>query len=147
VEEYLREIGALETVGRLWRERRPARTWRETYRKHAKTFVQVGGASDSSWAEPVGLELEIVPEADPFELRSPARLPVRVLKSGRPLPGFALAAAAPGAERRLSTTDAEGRASVLLDRPGPWLLAGTELRPRGDAWESDFTTLTLELRP
>jgi uncharacterized GH25 family protein len=147
VEEYLREIGATETAGKLWRQRRHPRSWRETYRKHAKTFVQVGSASDASWAEPAGLELEIVPEADPFALRAPARLTVRVLKRGRPLPGFAVATAAQGSERRLVTTDAEGRAGVVLDRPGAWLLAGTEIRPKGEAWESDFTTLTLEVRP
>jgi len=146
VEEYLREVGAGDAL-RLWRNRPAPRTWRESYRKHAKALVQVGGLSDDAWREPVGLELEIVPEADPFAQRAGARLPVQVLKRGKPLSGLPLAAAAPGAERRLVTTDAEGRATVVLDRPGPWLLAGTEIRPKGDAWESDFTTLTLELRP
>lgn len=146
VEEYLHEIGA-EEAARLWRARKAPRSWRETYRKHAKTFAQVGGAPDESWREPVGLELEIVPEADPFGLRPGVRLPVRVLKRGKPLAGFAVAAATPGGERRLVTSDATGRAEVLLDRPGAWLLSGTEIRPKGDAWESDFTTLTLEVRP
>jgi len=41
--------------------------WREQYRKHAKAFLRVGEAlgAPSSWREPVGLELEIVPEGDP----------------------------------------------------------------------------------
>ncbi len=147
VEEYLHEIGAAQTAGKAWRERKPPKTWRETYRKHAKTFVKVGAASDPSWAEPAGLELEIVPEADPFALRAPASLPIVVLKRGKPLASFVVAAAAQGSERRLVTTDADGRAQVVLDRPGPWLLAGTEIRPKGDAWESDFTTLSLEVRP
>jgi uncharacterized GH25 family protein len=146
VEEYLHEIGAAEAL-RQWSQRKPPRAWRERYRKHAKTLVQVGGLSDDAWGRPVGLELEIVPEADPFALRPGESLPVRVLKRGTPLAGFPLAAAAPGAERRLVTTDAEGRARVGIDRPGPWLLAGTEIRPKGGAWESDFTTLTLEVRP
>lgn len=146
VEAYLHEIGAVEAL-RTWRGRKAPRTWRESYRKHAKTLVQVGGVSDAAWGEPVGLDLEIVPEADPFALRAGASLPVRVLKHGKPLPGFALAAATSGAERRLVTTDSEGRASVALDRVGTWLLAGTEVRPKGGAWESDFTTLTLEVRP
>jgi uncharacterized GH25 family protein len=146
VEEYLHEIGASEAL-RMWRERKATRDWRESYRKHAKTLVQVGGLSDESWREPVGIELEIVPEADPFALRAGAALPVRVLKRGKPLAGFPLAVAAAGAERRLLTTDGEGRASIALDRPGPWLLAGTEIRANGEAWESDFTTLTLEVRP
>jgi len=145
VEEYLDEIGA-QHVKRQWNERKAPKTWRETYRKHAKTFVRVGG-SDESWKEPVGLDLEIVPESDPAELRAGTNLGLRVLKRGRPLPGFVVAGVAKGAARRLATTDAEGRASLVLDKPGPWLLAGTEIRAKGDAWESDFTTLTLELAP
>ncbi len=145
VEEYLEEIGA-HHVRRQWSERKTPKTWRETYRKHAKTFVRVGG-SDESWSDPVGLDLEIVPESDPVELRAGNRLGLRVLKRGRPLAGFVVAAVAKGAPRRLATTDADGRADLVLDRPGPWMLAGTEIRAKGDAWESDFTTLTLEVAP
>ncbi len=61
--------------------------------------------------------------------------------------GFTLAAT-DGRERRFQRTDTEGRATLRLDRPGRWLLAGTYLRraSRPDAeWESDFTTLTLQV--
>jgi uncharacterized GH25 family protein len=95
----------------------------------------------------VGLALEIVPEQDPTLLRAGESLTVVVLESGRPMPGFALAAS-DGRERRLQRTDAEGRARVRLDRPGRWLLAGTYVRRAGGAdapWESDFTTLTLQV--
>jgi hypothetical protein len=146
VEEYLHEIGLAEAVGPAWRSRPQPRRWRETYRKLAKTALRVGTAGDGSWAEPVGLPLEIVPETDPTALRAGDALAVRVLRAGRPLPGFVLAAD-PGraAARRFATTDAEGRLSFVLDAAGPWMLAGTDLRPAGAEWESDFTTLTLEV--
>ena len=146
VEEYLHEIGLAEAVGPAWRSRPQPRRWRETYRKLAKTAFRVGAAGDGSWAEPVGLPLEIVPEADPTALRAGDTLAVRVLREGRPLSGFVLAAD-PGraAARRFATTDAEGRLSLVLDAAGPWMLAGTDLRPAGTEWESDFTTLTLEV--
>lgn len=146
VDHYLEEVGATEAA-RLWRERKAPKAWRETYRKLAKTFVQVGGVPDDSWQQPVGLGLELVPDSDPFALRSGAAFSVRLLKKGRPLAGLAVSAEAPGATRRLATTDAEGRARFEIDAAGPWLLAATEIRPRGDDWESDFTTLTLEVRP
>jgi uncharacterized GH25 family protein len=147
VEEYLEEIGERERVGREW-ERGP-RKWREVYRKHAKTFLRVGQASGSpgAWGDPVGLDLEIVPESDPTLLQPGDALSVVVLSSGHPMPGFTLAAT-DGRERRFQRTDAAGRATVRLDRPGRWLLAGTYLRrvSRSDAdWESDFTTLTLQV--
>jgi uncharacterized GH25 family protein len=95
----------------------------------------------------VGLDLEIVPESDPTLLQPGDALSVVVLSSGHPMPGFTLAAT-DGRERRFQRTDAAGRATVRLDRPGRWLLAGTYLRraSRSDAdWESDFTTLTLQV--
>jgi uncharacterized GH25 family protein len=147
VDEYLAEIGAQESAGRAWAARKEPKTWRETYRKHAKTFVLVGGAPDDTWKQPVGLDLELVPESDPFALRAGGSLGVRVLKRGRPLAGLGVAAVSAGGSRRLATTDAEGRAQIALERPGRLMLAATELRPKGGEWESDFSTLTLEVVP
>ena len=147
VEEYLAEIGERERVGPDWK--RGPRKWREVYRKHAKTFLRVGqaGGSPGAWSDPVGLDLEIVPERDPTALQPGDAFEVTVLRSGQPMPGFTLAAT-DGRERRFQRTDGEGRATIRLDRPGRWLLAGTWLRraSRPDAeWESDFTTLTLQV--
>jgi len=147
VEEYLAEIGERERLLPEWERGR--KRWREVYRKHAKTFLRVGQApgDPAAWREPVGLALEIVPEQDPTLVRPGESLTVVVLESGRPMPGFALASS-DGRERRLQRTDAAGRASVQLDSPGRWLLAGTYIRKAGgpDApWQSDFTTLTLQV--
>jgi uncharacterized GH25 family protein len=146
VEEYLAEIGEWERLGSEWEAGRGKR-WRETYRKHAKAFLRVGEAlgAPASWREPVGLELEIVPEGDPTLLRPGDVLPVVVLALGRPFAGFPIAAS-DGHERLFLRTDADGRAAFRLDRPGRWLIAGTWLRKADKPdveWESDFTTLTL----
>lgn len=151
IREYLEEIGALETAGALWEARPDPKTWRETYAKHAKTFVRVGrGGGDLSWRELFGLPLEIVPEKDPTGLLAGDELPVRVLKNGAPLPGFVLAAGHdPRSPRARKTTDATGRAVFVLGEPGSWILSGAELRFREDGgrWESDFTTLTVRVAP
>lgn len=148
VRHYLEEIGANETVGREWSARKGRRVWRETYTKHAKTFVRIGGAvGDSSWSEPVGAVLEIVPETDPTALRAGGVLSVRVLKDGKPFAGFKVAAVPAGAKTAdLKTTDADGRVTFVLDRPGGWLVRGTDLYAspsRRGEWESHFATLTL----
>ena len=148
VEEYLAEIGEQDGAGREWARRPEPKTWRETYRKLAKAVFVLGPstAADDSWREPAGLALEIVPEASPARVAPGGELPVRVLKEGRPLPGFALGAVRAAGKRTLKRTDAEGRVSFVLDRPGPWMLAGVELRSGPDGtWESDFTTLTLTI--
>lgn len=145
---YLDAIGAQAAVGPLWAQAREPRRWRETTTAHAKAVVRVGDAGDETWREPVGLGLEIVPLADPTRLRAGDVLPVRVLKAGRPLAALPLRAVTRGRAPALVATDAAGEATVALTASGPWLLAATELRPsavRPGEWESDFTTLTLDV--
>lgn len=149
VEEYLNEVGAPETVRARWKT---TQSWRESYRKAAKTFVRVGEpGGDRSWEEPVGIALEIVPAKDPTTLRAGDELPVRVLHNGKPLSGFSLYAVAAGmAKAVMRTTDQDGRATFTLTAPGPWLLKGTLIEPSTAAetdWQGLFTTLTVSAGP
>lgn len=149
VQEYLDEIDAPANVRTQWAEMQPKR-WRELYTKHPRTFVRVGEPpADRSWAEPVGMALEIVPEKDPTALREGDELPVRVLKDSAPHPDFSLNAVAAGETKgETRKTDSAGRVVFRLNKAGRWLLRGTDVRKstRADAdWESDFTTLTLEV--
>jgi len=151
VAHYLEEVGAADTVGAEWKKS-GGKTWRETYVKLAKTYVRVGEPSeDRSWAEPLGLALEMVPEKDPTRLKAGETLPLRVFWEGKPIPGLSVGSvgAAPG-HGSLQKTDTEGRVSVLLDRPGSWLLRATLIRAADGGegrWNSHFTTLTVEVDP
>lgn len=151
VKEYLDEIGASAEIRSSWETAAQPRHWRETYTKHAKTFVRVGPPrADPSWAEPAGMTLEIVPEKDPTLLHPGDELPVRVLRQGKPFPSFPVGLVREGDPHgTLQHTDAAGRATFRLDRAGRWLLRATDLRrsskPAMD-WESDFTTLTFQVQ-
>lgn len=148
VQEYLDETAAPESVRQEWAEMKKPRRWRELYIKHPKTFVRVGAPEgDRSWAEPVGQELEIIPEKDPTGLQVGDELPVRILKGGAPHKDFAVNAVAAGeTQGKTLKTDTEGRVVFRFDKAGQWLLRGTDVRksakPETD-WESDFATLTL----
>lgn len=150
VREYLEEIGALDTVGKEWSAAGSTGRWREIYTKHAKTFVAVGAAEgDRSWAEPAGMRLEFVPEADPTRLQAKGDFSVRLLKEGRPLPEFPVGMVQAGQKTgEVRKTDANGRVSFTPDKKGWILLRATDLRRAGSPeadWESDFATLTLRV--
>lgn len=149
VQHYLDEIDAPATVRQQWSAATEPKRWRESYRKHSKTFVRVGDANtDASWREPVGMFLEIVPDKDPTALRTGDDFPVRVLKNGEPFANFSLGIVAEDDPKgSIKKTDATGRVSFRLNKGGRWLLRGTDLRKSDKKdvdWESDFTTLTIE---
>jgi len=151
VQEYLEEINAPAELRKRWAETKEPKHWRELYSKHTKTFVRVGEPprADRSWSEPVGTALEIIPEKDPTALRAGDDLPVQVLKSGAPFADFALnALAADESKGETRRTDTAGRVTFRLSKAGRWLFRGTDVRnssrPEAD-YESDFTTLTLEV--
>lgn len=151
VKEYLDEVSAPESLRKQWTEAKEPKRWRESYTKHPKTFVRVGDAlTDQSWQEPVGMFLEIVPEKDPTAVRVGDEFPVRVLQDGKPFADFALNAVSAGENKgETRKTDSAGRVTFRLQKPGRWLLRGTEIRksnlPETD-YESDFATLTLEVK-
>ena len=149
VVEYMHEIGGEETIGRVWSSMPEPKRWRERYTKHAKTFVHFGSDAGGK-AAAAGMSLEIVPEADPTSLRAGSTLPIVLLDHGKPLPAAKVGLVAAGAADAFVTTDESGRAQVYLGRSGNWLLRFTQLRRssiKDLEWESDFTTLTLEVLP
>jgi uncharacterized GH25 family protein len=159
VREYLEEIGAADSLKAVWKNARETSStqmqWRETYRKHAKTYIAVGAdrfvRPDSSWKTPAGMILEIVPEAHPCLLRAKDTLPVRVLLNGKPLVDFPLGIEREGdKEHVLHRTDFEGRTNFPLPKAGRYLIHGTFLTPSTTSemdWYSDFTTLTINVQP
>jgi len=151
VDEYFAEIDAPQWVRDTWKEMKSPKRWREIYVKHSKSFVRVGNAeNEQSWSKPVGMSLELVPEKDPTSLRVGDAFPLQVLKDGVPLSDFTVGIVRAGnVDIGFRTTGADGRVSFPITKAGKWLLRGTQLRksskPDAD-WESDFTTLTIEVR-
>jgi len=156
---YLREEG-LDYALKLRQENdQMALPGRETYRRCAKTLVQVGEAAasapatDSACRHVYGLPLELVPEQNPYRMAADKALTVRVLRAGRPAFGAAVQVwqRQPGG---LPTThyttraNQNGRILLRLSGPGPYLLAAVDmsatpanLRDRAD-WQSTWASLT-----
>jgi uncharacterized GH25 family protein len=158
IDEYLGEIDADSGIRAAWKALGDKQKWTESYTKHAMTFARITPAkpdsswiADKAWQKPMGLGLELVPERDPTALRGGDTLLVRVLRHGVPLAGFSVGAIRDGRSKAIFfRTNAAGRAAVVLDRGGLWLLNGTNLRRSttgATVWESDFVTATLRVAP
>jgi uncharacterized GH25 family protein len=109
--------------------------------------VQVGApgaGSQGQVSKPVGLPLEIVPEANPYGVPQSAILPVRVIYAGRPLAGALVKLTNlkdDASPFEVHLTGRDGRASFTMPNSGTWLLnvIWTKALPRSE--ETDFETV------
>jgi uncharacterized GH25 family protein len=153
--DYLGQEG-LETIRELRAKRgetgAPAK---EIFSRCAKALLAAGGATTGSgWDRPLGLRLEIVPEANPYMLQmlqGGGKLPVRLLYQGKPLPGALVVAFTKDrpAAKVSARSDGQGRVALQLDRPGTWLVKAVHMIPAtresGADWESFWASLTFEV--
>ncbi len=150
VKMFNEEVNAPAELQQTYGNMPEPKHWRGTSMKNPKTFVRVGEPkNDTSWKEPVGLALEIVPEKDPTALRPGDEFPVRVLREGAPFAGFELNAVSEGDKKgETQKTDANGRATFRLTKAGRWLLKGVEAHKANSPdldFEATSTTLTVEV--
>jgi len=151
--EYLKEEAAYEVLAARAVGGRSKTPGRERYRKITKTILCVGEAEDQAFAQPDNLWLEIIPERSTCDLKAGDSLTVRVLFEGRPLAGAHLAAGYEGPTGHNYPvnvlTDAQGRATVKLDRTGGWYVRTHRIiSAQNDSeadWQSAFSTLTFEV--
>src|SRR5258707_157707 len=145
--DYLKVEGLTLALDQRARLQRMDADGSERYSRCAKSILQVGPPASGLQGQitkPVGLPLEIVPEANPYGAERSATLPVRVLYAGHALAGALvkltnLANDASPFEVRL--TDREGRASFTMPNAGAWLVNVIWTKPLPRSEETDFETV------
>lgn len=124
---------------------------REVFSRCAKSLLAVQGQGGPLFTQPVGLTLELIPEADPYSLSPGARLTVRLFYLGKPLSGALVMALdqVDASHPQKVRSDASGRATFTLPRAGAWLIKAVHMIPAPrDAsadWESLWASLTFSL--
>lgn len=147
--EYLKEEGLTHVIESRAQRGEAGQPTRERYTMYAKSIL-VADTPNDGHGKVVGLPLEMVPEKDPYRLKSGESLPVRVLLRRSPAPNLEVKAVTAGAgskERTVGRTDADGLISVPLTS-GIWRLHTVymERSAKADAeWESFWSTLTFEI--
>lgn len=126
------------------------------FEQYAKALINVTG-SDSSFRKPVGHVLEIIPMANPAELKFGDYLPVQVLFKGKPARFYSVygtyAGFSTGDDFAFATiTDSKGKARIRILHNGPWLLKAKVKLPSPDKLKdkcnelSYSATLTFEVK-
>jgi len=145
--DYLKVEGLTPALEQRERLHRMDSDGSERYSRCAKSIVQVGPPATGSQGQvskPVGLPLEIVPEANPYGVPRAATLPVRVIYEGRSLAGALVKLTNledDASPFEMHLTDHDGRTSFAMPNSGTWLLnvIWTKALPRSD--ETDFETV------
>jgi uncharacterized GH25 family protein len=145
--DYLRVEGLTPALEQRERLHRMDADGSERYSRCAKAILQVGpaGATPHSQVErPVGLPLEIVPEANPYAVPQNPTLPVRVMYEGQALAGALVKLtdlSHDAAPFEMHLTDQGGRASFMMPSSGKWLLNVIWTKPLARSEETDFETV------
>ncbi len=124
------------------------RDGRETYSRHAKALLRSGPGQGVA-TRPTGLELELVPGVDPYDLAPGHELPVTVLFDGKPLGGLELRSYREGGDVHRVKTSPDGTARLAFDKPGLWCVAFIHMERCDNCedadWRSYFGSLTFEV--
>jgi hypothetical protein len=118
----------------------------ERYSRAAKSIVAVGPRDhqvSATITRPLGLQLEIVPQINPYALPRPTQFPVRVLYGGKPLSGALIKLMS--LDHDLSVTDQQrtngaGVASFAMPPGGSWLMNVIWTMPLTNASDADYDT-------
>jgi uncharacterized GH25 family protein len=119
----------------------------ERYSRCTKSIVQVGPSGAGTRGQvnkTVGLPLEIVPEANPYDVPQSASLPVRVIYAGQPLAGALVKLTNlkdDASPFEVHLTDQQGRASFTMPNSGTWLLNVIWTKALPQSEETDFETV------
>jgi hypothetical protein len=122
----------------------------ERYYRFAKVAVRNGPGSAAHLTQPAGLPAEFVPARDPTAVRPGDALTVQLLMGGEPVPDAAVSAVS-GETVVEGRTDREGRATLVIEEHGPWLIRTVQMQrlPPTDyaEWESYWVTLAFHTAP
>lgn len=152
--EYLTEEGLEEIAAARAVRGQDKADGRERYSKITKLALCAAEEGGADFRKPLDLRVEIVPEDNPCSLRVGGALRVRLLFANQPLAGKWVGAGYAGVHGHKYPvwvkTDAEGRATIPLDRPGAWFVRTLHMIPSTEFedadWQSWFSTFTFEVR-
>lgn len=151
--EYLKEDGLPDTLEERRRTGELEKDAAERYAKHVKAILQIGKTRTDDYKTILGYPVELVPQANPYNLKIGDQIEILCLKDGKPLAGQVVLAGREEAGKLVSApdmrSDKNGIVKIKLDGAGKWYAKFINMTKLDDAnlnYESKWTTLTFEIR-
>jgi uncharacterized GH25 family protein len=146
--EYLKEDGLDEIIALREKRGETEKSGREQYRRCAKTVVQTGDVRDETFSRVMNFPLEIVPEQNPYSMKSGDAMGVKILFNGKPLAN-ALARTWHNVNGKVTTgslrTDNDGRTSFKFSAAGEWMISLVKMIEAADKSQSDYESFWASL--
>lgn len=152
--EYLTEDGIPDILADRKRKKELTKDVREMYSKHVKTIFQVGDKQSDNFKIALGYPVEIVPQMNPYSLKTGDTFEFLCLKDGKPLANQFVMSGREDANGKLIIgenvrTDKKGIAKIKLVGAGKWYVKFIQMSRLNDKkinYESKWATLTFEIR-
>jgi uncharacterized GH25 family protein len=145
--EYLKEDG----LDNAYEQRKNSNTLdkpaKEFYARFAKLLVQVGNKTDNTFKKRIGLKNEIVPDQNPYTLKSGDYLQCTVLYDGKPSPHQLVKVWNKiGNTTFLQNlyTENDGTIKFPINSTGPWMVSSVKMIPsekEGADWQTMWASL------
>jgi uncharacterized GH25 family protein len=148
---YLEEDGIENVIE--WRKRNGQDTVgaKEFYSRYAKLLVQSGSALDDTWKKMVGHRLEIIPQQNPYTLKSGDYLTCKVLYERKPVPHTMVKVWGHVGNKIFlqdAYTEDDGTVKFPISANGPWMVSCVRMErskdPKAD-WESSWASLVFAI--
>lgn len=149
--EYLEEEG-FDDVAK-WRKENNQDTLgaNEYYSRYAKLMLQVGDQLDDTWKKVVGHRLEIIPDQNPYALKSGDYLGCKVLFEGKPSPHTLVKVWGHVGNKiflQNAYTENDGTVKFPISANGPWMISCVRMEKSKDPkvdWESSWASLVFHV--
>ena len=157
-DQFAREKGFDDALDQHQRRGLPLDKITERYQRYAKSLIAVGGPEKMAAGQDrhLGLAIELVAEANPYQWPPLQSMPVRLYADGAPLANAQITVFTRHNPRHVEKakyqTDKDGRANFALLAGRDYLVDSVILRPLdgaiesgGEMWESIWASLTFQV--
>jgi uncharacterized GH25 family protein len=123
---------------------------KEKYSKHVKAIFQSGSLHTDSFKTPLNYPVEIIPQQNPYLLKTGENIEVQCLLDGKPINNQLVVAGCDSLSKPLeSRTNSSGIASFPLKVSGKWYIKFIYMEPSkepGFNYESKWASLTFAIK-